>query len=236
MARIDSLTNFLTDIATSIRNKKGTTEQIPAQNFDAEIESITSGGIDTSDATATAKDIRKGTVAYTANGKEDGTLTFSNFEEYPRCLSLANSILGIDDSGCRAEYQINPNEIVEGSKDVVFGVRIKANSSNTFIGFISFKPLDISELVTSEGRPNPNLNFQEYLKIESHGDEFVVNTPKDSQIDYENHTIVYTVSPTRPLTYIGTHTFYVYCLDEENKKKILTINITVNKDMSQEIK
>ena len=44
MARIDTLSNFLTDVADSIREKKGTTEEIPAANFDTEIESIPSGG------------------------------------------------------------------------------------------------------------------------------------------------------------------------------------------------
>ena len=43
MARTDSLNNFLTDIANSIRNKKGTTDTIPASNFDTEIESIETG-------------------------------------------------------------------------------------------------------------------------------------------------------------------------------------------------
>ena len=44
MARIDNLTNFLTDVATAIREKKGTEEQIPAANFDTEIKSIETGG------------------------------------------------------------------------------------------------------------------------------------------------------------------------------------------------
>lgn len=43
MARIDNLTNFLTDVANSIRNKKGTTEPIQASDFDTEISSIKSG-------------------------------------------------------------------------------------------------------------------------------------------------------------------------------------------------
>lgn len=44
MARTDNLNNFLTDVANSIREKKGTTELIPASDFDTEIESIETGG------------------------------------------------------------------------------------------------------------------------------------------------------------------------------------------------
>lgn len=44
MARIDTLGNFLTDVATSIRTKKGTTNKITPKDFDTEIESIQSGG------------------------------------------------------------------------------------------------------------------------------------------------------------------------------------------------
>ena len=43
MARTDTLGHFLTDVATAIRNKKGTTDTIVASNFDTEIESIESG-------------------------------------------------------------------------------------------------------------------------------------------------------------------------------------------------
>lgn len=44
MARTDNLTNFLTDVADSIREKKGTSEPILASDFDTEIDSIQSGG------------------------------------------------------------------------------------------------------------------------------------------------------------------------------------------------
>lgn len=43
MARTDTLGNFLTDVASAIRNKKGTTDTILASNFDTEIASIESG-------------------------------------------------------------------------------------------------------------------------------------------------------------------------------------------------
>jgi len=40
MTRIDNLSNFLTDVADSIREKKGTSEPIKASEFDSEINSI----------------------------------------------------------------------------------------------------------------------------------------------------------------------------------------------------
>ena len=43
MARTDTLGNFLTDVASAIRNKKGTTDAILASAFDTEIASIESG-------------------------------------------------------------------------------------------------------------------------------------------------------------------------------------------------
>ena len=61
MARTDTLRHFLTDIANSIRNKKGTTDPIMASDFDTEIASIESG-VDINDYYLTSgsyNDIRK---------------------------------------------------------------------------------------------------------------------------------------------------------------------------------
>lgn len=44
MARIDTLNNFLTDVATAIRTKGGTSEQIKASDFDTAIANLPSGG------------------------------------------------------------------------------------------------------------------------------------------------------------------------------------------------
>lgn len=44
MARIDTLTNFLTDVATAIKNKKGDNTNIKASDFDTEITNLPSGG------------------------------------------------------------------------------------------------------------------------------------------------------------------------------------------------
>lgn len=45
MARIDNLENFLTDVAGSIKAKKGITDAIPAENFDTEIAGIPTGTV-----------------------------------------------------------------------------------------------------------------------------------------------------------------------------------------------
>lgn len=73
MADTSNLSNFLGDVADAIRTKKGTTETIPAANFDTEIASIETGS-DISDATATANDILAGTTAYIADGKVEGNI------------------------------------------------------------------------------------------------------------------------------------------------------------------
>lgn len=44
MARTNNLTNFLTDVADSIREKTGKSDPIPCEDFDTEIESISGGG------------------------------------------------------------------------------------------------------------------------------------------------------------------------------------------------
>ena len=49
MARTNTLGNFLTDVATAIKTKKGDDTPILASDFDTEIENLPSGGGDTTE-------------------------------------------------------------------------------------------------------------------------------------------------------------------------------------------
>lgn len=155
MADISNLSQFLTDVATAIREKKGTEGQIPAANFDTEIKSIETG-IDTSDATVTPDDITINKVAYAKGKKVVGTLplfpnsrTFTvdggvtNDAENNRIqISTINSTKQTLDSNLNMEFNgeysdvanavgLTPEKLVKGN--TVLGVEGTAEAGGTAI-------------------------------------------------------------------------------------------------------
>ena len=80
MAKTDNLTDFLTDIADAIRDKKGTTGAINPQDFSSEIASIESGGGGSSAVTSAS-------VSDVNFYDYDGTILFSYTKEQFLALS-----------------------------------------------------------------------------------------------------------------------------------------------------
>lgn len=89
MADTSNLTSFLGDVADAIREKKGTTEEIPAEQFDTEILSIETGGTEinnqdkaiTENGVYTADEGYTGLGEVTVNVQADGVKLFKTEEE-----------------------------------------------------------------------------------------------------------------------------------------------------------
>lgn len=89
MARTDTLANFLTDIADSIRAKTGSTEKIAVKNFDAEITNLESeGGDPIAPATLTFAKYTGETINEASIDTSNLTTMSDMFSNCPNLLSI----------------------------------------------------------------------------------------------------------------------------------------------------
>ena len=84
MARTDTLTNFLADIATAIKAKKNSSAAIPAANFDTEIAALSGG-----DNSTLIKLLDKSASSITV---PDGTQMIGNYA-FADCFQLSSLVL-----------------------------------------------------------------------------------------------------------------------------------------------
>lgn len=137
MADITNLSKFLGDVANSIRTKKGTTDPIQPKNFDTEISTIDTSGLNTYDATATANDIAKGKTAYANGEKIEGTVVDNRgTADEPKSVMLANKTVTYTNSdngyGGYMRVEMTPDEsnIIDDTSRVTTDILGKVIADN----------------------------------------------------------------------------------------------------------
>lgn len=137
MARTDTLGNFLTDVAEAIRTKEGTTETIPASEFDTRISNLSGGGSeDLTEELATynteleEQNITLNDIIRALKGKGTGSgganinifiqedeptsfegIWFKTSQEVPKNVELASGLRG-DTISLSEPYNVLPNPTI----------------------------------------------------------------------------------------------------------------------------
>ena len=147
MAKHTTLASLFSDIAAAIRAKTGKTDKLVADDFPTAIAGITTG-VNTSDATVTAEDLRLNVIAYGASGKVTGaaktratfgTVTVDNFNGYLRmyapvkevCHLLANSTVVLRESLKGGAFGDATASDVAAGKTFTSAAGLKVTGTNT---------------------------------------------------------------------------------------------------------
>ena len=194
MARTDTLTNFLTDVATAIKTKKGDESAISAANFDIEIINLPSGGGDNTalisliDRTATSFEIPEGTtkigeyVFRGCTGLTSITIPYSvtsiGNSAFYNCAGLTSITIpdSVKSIGSSAFYNCT------GLTRVTVGNNVKTIGSYTFSGCTGLTSVTIPDSVKIIG----SSAFYKCTSL--------------TEIDFSTHTTVPTLTSTNAFT------------------------------------
>ena len=163
MARTDTLTNFLTDVAAAIKTKKGNETDIPATDFDTEILNLKSGGGDDGtvagliDRSITSITIPNGVtkigdyVFYKCNSLTSITIpdgvTSIGFSAFDGCTGLTSITIpdGVTSIGGGAF------EECRSLTNITIPDSVRSIGNSTFYGCNSLTSVTIPDSVTSIG-------------------------------------------------------------------------------------
>lgn len=138
MARIDTLANFLTDVATAIKAKTGKTDAITPANFDTEIESISGGSaenltteLDTYNTLMTTQEDLISNIVEELDKKfeeEEVIVLPDGYAILPRIISSGNQyiktgILPTDNTGFEIDFETTDKFEASGNARTLFGSR-----------------------------------------------------------------------------------------------------------------
>lgn len=135
MSKENNLNDFLLDIASAIRNKKGITNSIPAQQFSTEIASIETGvSLEPLSQPASAKNIWYGLEAYDASGTLiTGTLPYHN--------DISQTIDGINSTSVTIPSGISDGGVISLTSDIQDEVDIQTGLINDIISILQCKAI-----------------------------------------------------------------------------------------------
>lgn len=142
MARINTLANFLTDVANAIRSKTGKTGKITPANFDVEINNITTGSGASEDLTSELNtynsllttqeglliDIKEVLDEKTSGSEEEEIILPDGYSVLPRIISSGNQyiktgILPTDNTGFEIDFETTDKFEASGNARTLFGSR-----------------------------------------------------------------------------------------------------------------
>lgn len=170
MSKQDNLTDFLTDVADAIREKKGTTEKINPQNFSEEIRGIESGGGGNINATIEViSPTSFGPNSYKSVVIHEGVTELLAYAIYyannMTYLKLPSTLVKIGNSAVDGAWNIAQLDIPNGVTSIGYGAfsnarkikTVKIPNATTTIGGSAFRycsmldSVDIGTGVTSIG-------------------------------------------------------------------------------------